>query len=77
MTSNQRRAAGMAEGIHRGSLAAQALTDDDWSLLLLAAGMNGVAAPPAKVCRQVLRCAGEGSGYFRRGGRPVEAAGAA
>ena len=67
MTTNQRRAAFLAEQVSLGARSPEALSDSEWSLLLLAAGTNAVAAPPAKVCRRVTECANRGSGYFLRG----------
>ena len=67
MTTNQRRAAVLAEQISLGARSPEALSDGEWSLLLLAAGTKAVAAPPATVCRCVMECASRGSGYFHRG----------
>lgn len=64
MTTNQRRAAVLAEQIFLGARSPEALPDNDWSLLLLAAGTNAVAAPAAVVSRRVLEYANQGSGYF-------------
>jgi hypothetical protein len=71
VTTNQRRAATLAEQITRGALSPRALTDNDWSLLLLAAGTNAVAAPPTLVVRRVLERAERGTDYFRRGAQLV------
>ena len=64
MTTNQRRAAAIAEAVSCGARSPEALSDSEWSLLLLAAGTNAVAAPPSTVCRCVMECASRGIGYF-------------
>ena len=66
MTTNQCHAAALAEGVCRGAISPAALSDEEWFLLLLAAGTNAVAARPAIVARRALDCAGRGSGYFLR-----------
>jgi hypothetical protein len=74
MTTNQRHAAALAAGVCRGAISPAALSDEEWSLLLLAAGMNAVAARPATVARRALKCARRESGYFRRVTPPPGAA---
>ena len=66
MTTNQRRAAAIAEEISRGTRSPNALSDLEWSLLLLAAGTNAMAAPAAQVSRRVLENASFGTGFFLR-----------
>ena len=66
MTTNQRHAAALAEGVCCGAINPAALSDEEWSLLLLAAGTNAVAARPATVARRALKCARRESGYFLR-----------
>ncbi|HEY7117564.1 MAG TPA: hypothetical protein VH475_13330 [Tepidisphaeraceae bacterium] len=64
MTRNQHHALDLARNILRGALSAQALTDQEWHLMLLAAGTNCFAAPPKKVSIGVLRNARGGRGYY-------------
>ena len=52
-----------------------AISDEEWCLLLLAAGTNAVAAPPATVARRALECADRGSEYFSAGHPRPRAAG--
>jgi hypothetical protein len=64
MTRNQHHALDLARKILKGALSAQAVTDQEWHLLLLAAGLNCLALPPKKVSVQVLRNARWGTGYY-------------
>jgi hypothetical protein len=64
MTSNQRRALKLADAIRRFGLGGDDLCESDWSLLLLAAGLNNCRAMPPNVAQRVLDQAGSSSGYF-------------
>ena len=64
MTTNQLRAVRLARAMSEGRIDAAGLSDDDWSLLLLAAGLNQTAAAPAVVARRVVDAAWGRSGYF-------------
>lgn len=64
MTSNQRRAAQLAEHILKGRTQGSALSDHDWHLLLLAGGVNKCAAPALVVAGKVMEHARRQSGYF-------------
>lgn len=54
MTSNQKRAVILARDVCRGANDAASLSDDEWQLLLLAAGTNNCRPHPLPVCRRVL-----------------------
>jgi hypothetical protein len=64
MSSNQSRAVDLAGQIVHGHVRARELPDDDWNLLLLAAGMKSAAAPPLVVSCKVLNNAQLRAGYF-------------
>lgn len=64
MTTNQTRALYLARALSEGWLSAATIGDDDWTLLLLAAGMNHAASAPAVVSRHVLDSAAAQTGYF-------------
>ena len=64
MSSNQSRAVTLAGQIIHGRLRAPELGDDDWNLLLLAAGVNSACAPPLVVSCKVLNNAQLRAGYF-------------
>ncbi len=68
MTHNQRRALKLADQIRGGSIAADGLDDSDWSLLLLAAGLNSANVPPWTVASRILSDFDAGCGYFLREG---------
>ena len=53
MTRNQLRAIALAHEIKSGTTDPTALQDQDWMLLLLAAGLNRVASPPPIIARKV------------------------
>ena len=64
MTSNQTKAVLLARDIAQGRVAAGELSDDDWILLILAAGLNCTSVSPAVVSNRVLRNACARAGYF-------------
>ncbi len=64
MTTNQLRAASLAEAIQQGWTDAADLLDHDWHLLLLAAGVNRCHAPPIIVATRVLTDMQARAGYF-------------
>lgn len=64
MTSNQTRAVLLAHDIANGRVAAGDLADQDWVLLILAAGLTCSAASPAVVSNRVLANAISRAGYF-------------
>jgi hypothetical protein len=66
MNSNQSRAVDLARRIVDGQLRARELSDDDWHLLLLAAGVRSAFAPPPVVSCKVLNDAQLRAGYFVR-----------
>jgi hypothetical protein len=66
MNPNQSRAVDLARQIVHGQLRARELPDDDWHLLLLAAGGRSTFAPPLVVSCQVLNDAQLRAGYFVR-----------
>ena len=74
MTRNQRHAVEIARAVDAGRLSECAISDRDWSLLLLAAEINDCRARPLIVCQRVLERAARGLGYFagayRRGAEP-------
>lgn len=72
MTANELKAIELATGLAERSVDPATLSDDDWFLLLLAAGVNSAASTLA-VARRVLEAAERRVGYFaptesRRGG---------
>lgn len=67
MTRNQEKATSIAEAILTGRIPADELPDDEWSLLLLAAGENSPSAPAETVSGRVLEQAVHHSGYFFTG----------
>ena len=64
MTSNQRLAADLADALADGRTDPGSLTDEQWYLLLLSAGINCPGANPGTVARNVLRRRATHSGYF-------------
>lgn len=81
MTRNQQRSLSLARAIVGGTIDAIGLSEHDWHLLLLAAGLNKVHSDPLRVCRRVLDRAGAEVGYFQdmkrvpcQVGRPTEIA---
>jgi hypothetical protein len=66
MTTNQRRAIETAKGLLSGAVTTARLSEADWHLLLLGAGMNCQQAPLHKVAGQVLENADRHAGYFAR-----------
>ena len=64
MTSNQLRAITLAHEIQRGTADPSQLQEYDWNLLLLAAGLNKVSAPPRVIVTKVLDCARRQVAYF-------------
>jgi hypothetical protein len=64
MNSNQSRAIDLARQIVHGQLRAGELSDHDWHLLLLAAGVRSALAPPLVVSCKVLNDAQLRAGYF-------------
>ena len=64
MTSNQRRAIFLANLIVKGYTDPANLSEIDWSLLLLAAGLYRVTTPPVVVAARVLANAEALDGYF-------------
>ena len=64
MTRNQRRALRCAMRLQRRKISAQDLTDDDWALLLLAAGAAGQRIDALLVADAVIRHARQRTGYF-------------
>lgn len=64
MTSNQRRAILLADQILKGHAEPAKISETDWSLLLLAAGLHRVATPPPVVAIRVLSNAEHLEGYF-------------
>ena len=65
MSSNCIRAISLANALFEGSLDPSNLSDNDWYLLLLAAGLNEAESGPATVSRLVLDAARRRTGYFR------------
>lgn len=65
MTRNQQRALDLAVAIIRGIADEVALSEPDWHLLLLAAGMNKTLSDPLAVCGRVLDQAQRREGYFQ------------
>ena len=64
MTRNQLRAIALAHEIKLGSRDPATIHDHDWTLLLLAAGLNKVSAPPRVIVTKVLDCAYRQVDYF-------------
>ena len=64
MTTNQSKAILLAHSLVSGTTHPAAVTDADWHLLLLAAGVNSMFTAPGAVALQVLECAKAGAGYF-------------
>jgi hypothetical protein len=64
VTTNQTRALHLARALSDGRLSAATISDDDWTLLLLAAGINHAGSTPAVVSRHVLDSAAAETGYF-------------
>ena len=50
MTTNQKRAIRLAQCLFDGRLSAQQLSEDDWLLLILAAGRHVLEHPPDRNC---------------------------
>jgi hypothetical protein len=69
MTSNQTKAILLAHQIAQGQIAGGDLSDHDWMLLVLAAGLSCTAVSPAVVSSRVLRNACAQAGYFNAAGR--------
>ena len=64
MTRNQRRAIDVAKGLLSGAVTTARVSEADWHLLLLGAGVNCQHAPLLKVAGQVLENAERHAGYF-------------
>jgi hypothetical protein len=64
MTRNQLYAIALAEDVGRGRADPDRLPDEDWQLLLLAAGVNNACARPSVVCDRVLERARGRRDYF-------------
>jgi hypothetical protein len=64
MTANQRRAVGLAEALIADQLQPSDLTDEQWGLLLLAAGVSNRRLIPMVVAQGVLSQFYDRSGYF-------------
>ena len=64
MTHNQHHALELARGLLTSTVRADQLSDQEWHLMLLAAGLNSYCAPPTKVALLTLENAREGVGYF-------------
>jgi len=77
MTHNQSHALELAEGLLSSSVSADRLTDQEWHLMLLAAGLNSYCASPTKVALLTLQNAQSGAGYFAGAGTLTEPAGMA
>jgi hypothetical protein len=65
VSSNCIRAITLANSLSDGSLDPSNLSDNDWYLLLLAAGLNEAEAGPATLSRLILDAARHRTGYFR------------
>jgi len=70
MTSNQQRAVAMAQRILDEWEAPHEVNDADWSLLLLAAGLNNFRSLPLTVAARVLDRYERHAGYFAIATRP-------
>lgn len=68
MTRNQLRAIALAHGIKHGTTDPSTLHDQDWMLLLLAAGLNRISSPPPIIARKVLDRADRHVEYFADSG---------
>ena len=68
MTRNQKLAVRLAAALSRGRTDPMALSDEQWNLLLLAAGINCPGANPDFVARRVLSDRAARSGYFAGAG---------
>lgn len=64
MTRNQHRALALAAAMLEHELEPEQLSDQDWNLLLLAAGINAVSAKANEVARQVFLNARQRTGFF-------------
>ena len=64
LTRNQTRAVTVAKQLVCGQIDESNLTDADWHLLLLGAGLNDPRARTLLVAERVLRRATHRSGYF-------------
>ena len=64
MSRNQKYAVELAGGICRGEVEPSLISDADWSLLLLAAGLNNACAGPLAVARGVISRFTAKVGYF-------------
>ncbi len=64
MTSNQQRAVLLADLILKDRVDSAELSEIDWDLLLLAAGLYKVTTPPLVVALRVLVNAENLQGYF-------------
>jgi sorbitol-specific phosphotransferase system component IIBC len=64
MTANQQRAMGIAEALIAEELQPADLTDDQWGLLLLAAGVSNRRLSPMVTAQRVLSQFYGRSGYF-------------
>ena len=64
MTRNQHRSIELARQLVLGTLNAEQLSDEDWNLLLLAAGLNNPRSLPPVVAHRVLNQAAGQNGYF-------------
>ena len=64
MTRNQRRAIDIAKGLLSGAVTTARVSEADWHLLLLGAGVNCQHTPLLKVAGQVLENAERHAGYF-------------
>ena len=71
MTRNQHLAAHLADALANGRADATSLSDGEWALLLLAAGVHCAAANPDVVARRVLRRRTSHSGYFADNDAPA------
>jgi hypothetical protein len=65
MTRNQRRALELASQIQEGDRAVDELSDGDWALLLLAAGLSGSCRPSPLVCSRIFNDFAHAAGYFK------------
>jgi hypothetical protein len=54
----------LAEGLLSSTVSADQLTDQEWHLMLLAAGLNSYCAAPTKVALLTMQNARSGAGYF-------------
>jgi hypothetical protein len=64
MTTNQHHALNLARALLQKRVIADTLPENDWELLLLAAGLNYCGATARKVSRRVLANARRHLGYF-------------